>query len=37
MSGRLTVIGEGRLVVRSVCAAFDAYFTAQEGRHSKTL
>jgi oxygen-independent coproporphyrinogen-3 oxidase len=35
--GRLTVIGEGRLVVRSVCAAFDAYFTAQEGRHSKTL
>ncbi|MDO9431088.1 MAG: oxygen-independent coproporphyrinogen III oxidase [Pseudomonadota bacterium] len=34
---RLTVIGDGRLVVRSVCAAFDSYFTAQEGRHSKTL
>lgn len=35
--GRLTVVGEGRLVIRTVCAAFDAYFTAQEGRHSKTL
>lgn len=35
--GHLAVVGDGRLVIRSVCAAFDAYFAAQEGRHSKTL
>lgn len=33
---RLSVVGHGRLVVRSVCAAFDTYVT--EGlRHSRTL
>ncbi len=34
---RLEIIGHGRLVVRSMCAAFDAYFEPAAGRHSKTL
>lgn len=35
--GRITVTEAGRLVVRSICAVFDTYFAAQEGRHSKAL
>jgi oxygen-independent coproporphyrinogen-3 oxidase len=35
--GRIDVVGNGRLVVRSVCACFDAYFTAEATRHSKAL
>ncbi|MBT9471913.1 MAG: oxygen-independent coproporphyrinogen III oxidase [Pseudomonadota bacterium] len=35
--GRITVTEAGRLVVRSICAVFDTYFAAQEGRHSRTL
>jgi oxygen-independent coproporphyrinogen-3 oxidase len=35
--GRLRVLGEGRLVIRSVCAAFDAYFAPEAGRHSKAI
>jgi len=31
------VVGAGRLVVRSICAAADAYFDAQQGRHAKSL
>ncbi|WP_340647363.1 oxygen-independent coproporphyrinogen III oxidase [Phenylobacterium sp.] len=34
---RLTVTEVGRLVVRSVCAVFDAYFAPDAGRHSKAL
>ena len=34
---RLQVVGDGRLVVRSICAAFDAYFDPAGGRHSKAL
>lgn len=34
---RLRVVGDGRLVVRSVCAGFDAYFAADATRHSKAL
>lgn len=34
---RLKIVGHGRLVVRSVCAAFDAYFEPEAGRHSKAL
>ena len=34
---RLSVSELGRLVVRSVCAVFDTYFTAEAGRHSKAL
>ncbi|TAJ73589.1 MAG: oxygen-independent coproporphyrinogen III oxidase [Phenylobacterium sp.] len=33
----LRVEGYGRLVVRSVCAAFDTYFESDGGRHSKAL
>jgi len=33
----LVVTEAGRLVVRSVCAAFDAYFAPDAGRHSKAL
>jgi oxygen-independent coproporphyrinogen-3 oxidase len=35
--GRLQVIGHGRLVVRSICAAFDAYFAPEAQRHSRAL
>lgn len=34
---RLSVIGEGRLVIRSICAVFDAYFDPDGGRHSRSL
>lgn len=34
---RLSVSETGRLVVRSICAAFDTYFAAAEGRHSKAI
>lgn len=34
---RLRVVGDGRLVVRSVCAAFDTYFAPEAGRHSRAL
>jgi len=34
---RLRIVGEGRLVVRSICAAFDAYFAPSSGRHSRAL
>ncbi len=30
-------IGAGRLVIRSICAAIDEYFDAQQGRHAKAL
>lgn len=36
-AGRVEVIGHGRLVIRSICAAVDAYFDAQQGRHAKAL
>jgi oxygen-independent coproporphyrinogen-3 oxidase len=35
--GRITVTPVGRLVVRSICAVFDAYFEPEAGRHSRTL
>ena len=35
--GRVEVLGDGRLVVRSICAAFDAYFAPEAGRHSRSL
>ena len=35
--GTVRVVGFGRLVVRSVCAVFDAYFQPEAGRHSRTL
>lgn len=34
---RLRVLGHGRLVVRSVCAVFDEYYSPDAQRHSKTL
>ncbi|HET6970733.1 MAG TPA: coproporphyrinogen III oxidase, partial [Phenylobacterium sp.] len=34
---RLEIVGHGRLVVRSVAAAFDAYFAPELGRHAKAL
>jgi len=36
-AGRVEIVGQGRLVVRSVCAAFDAYFEPAAERHSKAL
>lgn len=35
--GKLRVVGDGRLVVRSICAAFDAHLQPAAGRHSKAL
>ncbi|WP_296595372.1 oxygen-independent coproporphyrinogen III oxidase [Phenylobacterium sp.] len=35
--GNVKVVGYGRLVVRSVCAVFDAYFQPEGGRHSRAL
>ena len=35
--GVLRVVGDGRLVVRSICAAFDAYFEPQAQRHARAL
>jgi oxygen-independent coproporphyrinogen III oxidase len=37
VGSRLRVVGNGRLVVRSVCAAFDAYFEPAAERHAKAL
>lgn len=34
---RVQVTEAGRLVVRSICAVFDVYFRAAEGRHSRAL
>jgi oxygen-independent coproporphyrinogen-3 oxidase len=34
---RLQVTPRGRLLVRSMCAAFDAYFAPDAGRHSRAL
>lgn len=36
-SGTLHVIGLGRLVIRSICAAFDQHFAPEAGRHSRAL
>jgi oxygen-independent coproporphyrinogen-3 oxidase len=36
-AGRLQVLGPGRLVVRSICAAFDQHFAPDAGRHSRAL
>jgi oxygen-independent coproporphyrinogen-3 oxidase len=36
-AGRLQVLGPGRLVVRSICAAFDQHFAPEAGRHSRAL
>ncbi|MES2896775.1 MAG: oxygen-independent coproporphyrinogen III oxidase [Pseudomonadota bacterium] len=35
--GRVRVTETGRLVVRTICAVFDRYFAAAEGRHSRAL
>jgi len=35
--GHVEVLGAGRLVVRSVCACFDAYFAPEATRHSRAL
>lgn len=35
--GRVTVTDRGRPLVRSVCAAFDRYYTGAEGRHSRGI
>jgi oxygen-independent coproporphyrinogen-3 oxidase len=34
---RLSVRGAGRLVVRSICSAFDQHFAPEAGRHSRAL
>ena len=34
---RITVTPDGRLLVRCVCAAFDAYLEVAEGKHSKAV
>lgn len=34
---KLRVVGEGRLVVRSISAVFDAYLQPEAGRHSKAI
>lgn len=34
---RLQAVGDGRLVIRSICAVFDAYFEPDAGRHSKAI
>lgn len=35
--GKVRIVGAGRLLVRSICAALDEYFAPEEGRHSKAL
>jgi oxygen-independent coproporphyrinogen-3 oxidase len=35
--GHLTVTERGRPLVRSICAAFDRYYTGAEGRHSRGI
>jgi oxygen-independent coproporphyrinogen-3 oxidase len=32
---RLVITERGRPLVRSVCAAFDRYYTGDEGRHAR--
>lgn len=34
---KVQIVGAGRLLVRSICAALDEYFAPEEGRHSKAL
>ena len=34
---RLAVTGQGRPLVRSVCAAFDRHYTGGEGRHARAI
>ena len=34
---RLVVTGRGRPLVRSVCAAFDRFYTGVEGRHARAI
>ncbi len=34
---RLRVVGDGRMIVRTICAAFDAHFDPTTGRHAKAL
>ncbi|MDZ4373165.1 MAG: oxygen-independent coproporphyrinogen III oxidase [Phenylobacterium sp.] len=34
---RLQVVGDGRLVIRSICAVFDTYFAPAAGRHSRAI
>lgn len=34
---RVTITEAGRLLVRSICTAFDAYFAPAAGRHSKVI
>jgi oxygen-independent coproporphyrinogen-3 oxidase len=36
-AGQVTVSGPGRLVVRSICAAFDAHFAPEAVRHARAL
>lgn len=35
--GHVSAVGAGRLVIRSIAACFDAYFTPDGGRHSRAL
>ena len=35
--GRLQVTSDGRILVRSVCAVFDAYFAPEAQRHAKAI
>ena len=35
--GRIAVTDTGRLVVRSICAVFDAYFEPEAGRHARAI
>jgi oxygen-independent coproporphyrinogen-3 oxidase len=35
--GRLQVVGDGRLVIRSICAVFDVHFDPDGGRHARSL
>jgi oxygen-independent coproporphyrinogen-3 oxidase len=37
LGGRMRAVGSGRLVVRSICAAFDPNFSVSAGRHSRAL
>ncbi|WP_395670296.1 oxygen-independent coproporphyrinogen III oxidase [Phenylobacterium sp.] len=37
VGGRVTAIGAGRLVIRSIAAAFDAYFAPDATRHSRAI
>lgn len=35
--GLIEAVGAGRLVIRSIAAVFDAYFTPDSGRHSRAI